>query len=131
MRKIALWAIFVTIGLWGVVLYLAPGFIFETLGGADPVADGYSRYSGAWFVGVAVASWLAIREGTGEKAVLIVSTVGASLTFITLLIDLLNDTAPTPNTWIHWLAVLDAAAIAVLGRMALRGSAPSPAASAR
>lgn len=127
MRKIALWVIFVTIGLWGVALYLAPGFIFETLGGADSVADGYSRYSGAWFVGVAAAAWLAIKDGTGEKPVLILSTVGAFLSFVTLLIDLLNDTVPTPNTWVIWLAVLDAAAIAVLGVLALREQAASPA----
>ena len=131
MRKIALWVIFVTIGLWGVALYIAPGFIFETLGGADSVADGYSRYSGAWFIGVAVAAWLAIKDGTGEKPVLILATIGAALSFATLLIDLLNDTAPTPNTWVIWLAVLDAAAIAVLGGMALRERAASPAASAR
>jgi len=131
MRKIALWVIFVTIGLWGVALYLAPSFVFETLGGADSVADGYSRYGGAWFIGVAVAAWLALRDGTGEKPVLIVSTVGASLSFATLLIDLLNDTVATANTWVTWLAVLDAAAIAVLGGMALRERPPSSAASAR
>ena len=125
MRKNALWFIFVTIGLWGVVLFLAPGFLFETLGGADPVADGYSRYAGAWFTGVAVAAWLALRDGTGEKPVLILSTVGASLSFVTLLIDLLNDTVPTPNTWIIWLAVANAAGIAVLGYLALRAGAAS------
>ena len=131
MRKIALWVIFVTIGLWGVALYLAPGFIFETLGGADPVADGYSRYGGAWFIGVAVAAWMALRDGTGERPVLIVATVGASLSFATLLIDLLNDTVATPNTWITWLAVLDAAAIAVLGGLALREQAATSGATAR
>ena len=120
MRKIALWVIFVTIGLWGIALYLAPGFIWETLGGAESVADGYSRYSGAWFIGVAAAAWMALRDGTGEKPVLIVSTVGAGLSFLTLLLDTLNDTLPTPNAWVVWLAILDAAAIVALGTMALR-----------
>lgn len=120
MRKIALWVIFVTIGLWGVSLYLAPGFVWETLGGADPVADGYSRYSGAWFIGVSIAAWMALRDGTGEKPVLVVATVGAGLSFITILLDIITDTLPTPNTWIIWLALLDAGAIAALGTMALR-----------
>lgn len=131
MRRIALWVVLVTIGLWGVALYLAPGFIFETLGGADSVADGYSRYSGAWFLGVAVAAWLALQDGTGARPVLVISTIGASLAFITLLIDLLNDTVPTPNTWVIWLAVLDAAAIAILGGLALREEAATPALAVR
>ncbi len=125
MQKIALWVVVLTISVWGVLLYLVPAFVWETLGGADPVAGGYSRYSGAWFIGVAVAAWLAIRRGTGATPVLVVSTVGAALSFVTLLIDVLNDTVPTPNTWIVWLAILDAAAIAVLGGLALREDNPA------
>ena len=123
MRKIALWVILVTIGLWGVALFLAPAFMWETLGGADAVAGTYSRYSGAWFIGVAVAAWMALQDTTGERSVLTLSVVGASLSFVTLLIDVLNDTSPAENAWIIWLAILDAAAIAVLGALALREKA--------
>ncbi len=123
MRKTALWVILVTIGLWGIALFLAPAFIWETLGGADAVAGTYSRYSGAWFLGVALAAWMALQDATGERSVLTLSVVGAGLSFIALLIDVLNDTSPVENVWILWLAILDAAAIAVLGALALREQA--------
>jgi len=123
MRRIALWVVLVTIGLWGVALFFAPSFIWETLGGADAVAGTYSRYSGAWFIGVAVAAWLALQNGAAESSVLTLSVVGGSLSFLTLLIDALNDTSPAVNDWVIWVAILDAAAIAVLGILALREEA--------
>lgn len=114
MRRIALWVILVTIGLWGVALFLVPSFIWETLGGADAVAGTYSRYSGAWFIGVAVVAWMALQTGLGTREVLTLSIVGGSLSFLALLIDVLNETSPVENVWIIWLAILDALAIAVL-----------------
>lgn len=130
MRKIALWVLFVTIGLWGIGLYLFPAFLWETLGGADPVAGTYSRYSGAWFLGVTFVAWLALRDGTGARPVLTLSVIGGALSFVTLLIDVLNETNPAPNTWLLWLAIIDAAAIAVLGAMALREDLAAPSSAA-
>lgn len=119
-RRLALWVILVSIGLWGVALFLVPAFVWETLGGSEPVAGTYSRYSGAWFIGVAVAAWFALKDRTGEEPVLVVATIGGGLSFVVLLIDVLNDTSPVVNAWIIWLAIIDAAAIAVLGGLALR-----------
>lgn len=119
-QRLALWVVVVSLVLWGVGLLVVPGFIWETLGGADPVSPMYSRYGGAWFVAVAVAAWTALRGASSSRPILLITFIGGALTAVVLLVDQLAGDNPGTNDWVTWLAIADGAVVAVLSWIALR-----------
>ena len=119
-ERVSLWIILLSLAAWGVVLLIYPDFVFVTLHGADSVSPAYSRYSGAWFIGVAAAAGAALGARMSGKPVFLVSLVGATLSFVVLLIDLLGNNLPGTNDWIFWVAIANAALLAVLSYVSLR-----------
>jgi hypothetical protein len=126
-RLITLWFLLLTLAAWGVVLLIYPQFVWETLQGADPVSGAYSRYSGAWFLGVAVAAGIALTGRISDRPVYVVALVGGALSFIVLLVDALTDNLPGSNYWIVWVATVDAGLTALLCALALNSRDTPPA----
>jgi len=55
---------------WGIGLLLAPEWVFGVIGEAKHGAPAvYSRYGGAWFLGVAIAGFLTLRDVKGRSLV--------------------------------------------------------------
>lgn len=123
-RTITLWFLVLTLAAWGLVLLIYPQFVWETLHGADAVSSAYSRYGGAWFLGVAVAAAFALSGTVSDRPIYVVALVGGALSFIVLLADLLANNAPGDNDWIVWAAIADGGLTAILCGMALAASQP-------
>ena len=126
-RLITLWFLLLTRAAWGLVLLIYPQFVWETLHGADAVSSAYSRYGGAWFVGVAVAAGVALTGRISDRPVFVVSLVGGALSFIVLLADTLTDNLPGDTEWIVWVAIIDAGLTALLCAIALNSGDTQPA----
>lgn len=126
-RRITLWFLLLTLAAWGLVLLVYPQFVWETLHGADAVSSAYSRYGGAWFVGVAVAAGVALTGRISDRPVYVVALVGGTLSFIVLLADTLTDNLPGDTAWIVWAAIIDAGLTALLCAAALNSGDTQPA----
>jgi hypothetical protein len=126
-RRITLWFLLLTLAAWGLVLLIYPQFVWETLHGADTVSGAYSRYGGAWFLGVAVAAAVALTGRMSDRPVFVVSLVGGALSFIVLLADTLTDNLPGDTDWIVWVAIVDAGLTALLCALALNADQTGPA----
>jgi hypothetical protein len=126
LRRITLWFLLLTLAAWGLVLLIYPQFVWETLHGADAVSSAYSRYGGAWFLGVAVAAGVALTERMSDRPVYVVALVGGALSFIVLLADTLTDNLPGSNDWIVWAAIVDAGLTALLCALALNSRDTQP-----
>ena len=126
-RRITLWFLLLTLAAWGLVLLVYPQLVWETLHGAEAVSSAYSRYGGAWFLGVAVAAGVALTGRISDRPVYVVALVGGALSFIVLLADTLTDNLPGDMAWIVWVAIIDAGLTALLCAVALNSRDTQPA----
>jgi hypothetical protein len=126
-RRITLWFLLLTLAAWGLVLLIYPQFVWETLHGADAVSSVYSRYAGAWFLGIAVAAGVALTGSISDRPVYVVALVGGALSFIVLLVDTMGDNLPGDTDWIVWAAIIDAGLTGLLCAMALNSRDTQPA----
>jgi hypothetical protein len=108
--------IFIIVSLvgWGIPLLLVPKFLFMDIGGAtDAVAPFYSRYGGAWFIGIGVAAIIALMNASRVRAIFELCAVAGGLSFLALIIDYFAGTVPIAD-WLIWAAIIDALVICVL-----------------
>ncbi len=99
---------------WGVPLLLVPQFLFVDIGGAaEAVPAVYSRYSGAWFLGAALAAIIALRTPARTGAIFELLAVAAGLSAIALAGDYFAGNSPLAD-WFIWLGIVDGLVICVL-----------------
>jgi hypothetical protein len=125
MQKLALVVIGLSLVIWGVPLLVTPQWLFGAIGGvaqADLAHTLYSRYSGAWFLGVGIIALIAIGRPAGARAVLEVSLIGAGLSAIAIFVDWVSGPTPAAD-WFVWAAIIDAVVVAVLCVAALMSKA--------
>ena len=114
LQKITLIVIVVSLLGWGIPLLLFPQFLWVTIGGAvEPAATFYSRYSGAWFIGVSIAAIIAARYPARLGAIFDICAIGAVLSFLALIVDYFAGTVPIAD-WLLWAAIIDTVALTVL-----------------
>ncbi len=117
MRPVALIFIAVTLLIWGVSMLLFPQWVFHNIGGVMiTVSPEYSRYSGAWFIGIAVAAFMILQNRHAPGPFFDMCIIGGGLAMLALLADLFGGNA-VGDAWFTWAAIVNAALIAGLSWM--------------
>lgn len=111
MVRAALLVIGITLAVWGTGLLLFPERLLVEIGGAkQSIPSAYSRYSGAWLLGVAAAAFATLAD-TGKRGFLFeLCAIGGGLSAVAQIFDYVR----TPDlfaTWFSWVVIANSALI--------------------
>ncbi len=116
-------------GLIGLLMLTFPRALWVSIGGADPLyekAYASTRVAGAMMVVLAVAALLIIRKPSGQKTLVTLLCLEATLVAAATFLNATADKVPTDG-WFDWLIALGSIALAafmwwarILGRKALK-----------
>ena len=113
-QKTALIVSLISLVVWGIPMLLFPGFLWTVIGGAtDAVSPVYSRYGGAFFLGIAFSTYMALRKSALIGTLFDLLVIGAGLTFIALAADFFAGNSPFA-VWFIWAAIIDGVAVSGL-----------------
>lgn len=120
MVRAALWVIGITLAAWGVGLLLFPEWVLVAVGGAkQSIPSAYSRYSGAWLLGVAAAAFASLGDSSKKGFLFELCAIGGGLSAVAQIFDYVRQ----PDlfaTWFAWAVIANSVLICALSLAARR-----------